>query len=229
MVDFNGVLQAPGSEFWDQARSRGDEVARQLDDGMQLAFHTQPDIGAAWMRGELDATGALRRMGVDLTADGLAASLLRELADSIASMPVDAGVTELLSSWRGRSPLFLATDNIAEMNAVFEKSRISGNGGTLTLAGVAPLFDGIICSASEGLLKADPPAGGFFRSWAAQHALEPEDILLIDDREPNCAAWRQAGCAAVRWELGHDPLDELDKAVAGWLGQHGEAAVDGTS
>jgi len=223
MVDFNGVLQVPGTEFWDQARARGDEVASQLDHGMDLAFHAQPDIGAAWMRGELDATGALRRMGVDLTVDGLAASLLRELADSIAGMPVDAGVAGLLSSWRGRSPLFLATDNIAEMSVVFEKARVSGDGGDLTLAGAAPLFDGIVCSAATSALKRDP-GGAFFRGWAAEHALPHPGILLIDDREVNCAAWKQAGGAAIRWELGQDPLDDLDEAVTTWLGQREQLA-----
>lgn len=214
-LDFGGVFQA-GGEFWARARAAGDETGRRIEAGMDRIFHHDKRVSDAWMRGELDARQVLAEMGVDLSRPRLEDWLLRELAVSIAGLPVDAGVENLVRAWRERVTVILATDNVREFRLVVEESR-TGGGEAGTLAGAAPLFDGIICSASEGALKADPPAGVFFRSWAARNALDPGDILLVDDRELNCAAWQQAGGAAVRWRLGQDPLDVLDTAVAGWL------------
>lgn len=197
-------------------RARGDDAARQLEAGMQLIWHTDKTISDAWMRGELDARQVLLRMGIDLARPSLEDRLLRELDASIAGLPVDTGLERLVRAWRESVIVVLATDNIRELRLVFEKAR-AAEGEAGTLAGIAPLFDGIVCSATEGCLKADVPAGGFFRSWAMQNALEPEDILLIDDRKANCAAWRQAGGAAVCWQLGLDSPGDLDDAVAGWL------------
>lgn len=214
-LDFGGVLQS-GGEFWDKARARGDETGRQLEAGMQLIWHADKTISNAWMRGEIDARQVLLRMGIDLAMPGLEDRLLRELDASIAALPVDAGVERLVRAWRENVVVVLATDNTREFKQVFLNAQ-AGGGEDATLAGIAPLLDAIICSASEGCLKADPPPGVFFRSWAGQHALDPGDILLIDDREDNCAAWRQAGGDTVCWKLGQDPLGDLGKAVAGWL------------
>jgi len=59
--------------------------------------------------------------------------------------------------------------------------------------------------------------------------LTHDSILLIDDRLRNCEAWRRAGGAAVRRELGRDPLDDLGKAVDGWLGQREQLAARAAS
>lgn len=226
-LDFGGVVQA-GGEFWDQARDRGDEIGRQLEAGMQFVWRTDKTISDAWMRGKIDTRQVLARMGIDLARPGIEDRLLQELDASIAALPVDAGLVQLVSAWRARAIVVLATDNVRAFQTVFRQAQ-TGEGGGLTLAGIAPLFDGIICSASEGCLKSDPPAGGFFRSWAARNALAPGDILLVDDREANCAAWRQADGAAVRWELRQDLLGDLGRAVSGWLDRREQARPAATA
>lgn len=224
-LDLGAVFQS-GGEFWDQARARGDDTGRQLEAGMRSIWGPEKAVSDAWMRGELDERQVLARMGIDLTRPGLEDRLLRELDASIAALPVDTGLQRLVKEWREQAIVVLATDNVRSLELVFKKARAAG-GKDGTLAGAAPLFDAVICSASEGLLKADPPPGGFFRSWAAQNALKPEDILLIDDREANCAAWRRAGGSAVCWEQGRDPLDELGVVVAAWLATDPAPAAGG--
>lgn len=81
--------------------------------------------------------------------------------------------------------------------------------------GYDDLFD-VSCYSCE--LKAAKPDPEFFRRAAALIGSEPTTICFVDDTERNVAAAREAGLAAVHWELdqGHALLLDLlaDNGVA---------------
>jgi putative hydrolase of the HAD superfamily len=58
----------------------------------------------------------------------------------------------------------------------------------------ARLFDREFYSYALGIAKPDP---GFFRAVVEQLALAPEQLLFIDDHEPNVLGAREAGLQAA--------------------------------
>lgn len=58
-------------------------------------------------------------------------------------------------------------------------------------------FDGVLVSGTVGLIKPDP---AIFELFAAQHAVDPEHAVFVDDSPKNVAAGRRAGFDAIRFE-----------------------------
>lgn len=69
-------------------------------------------------------------------------------------------------------------------------------------------LDWTFVSCRTGVRKPDPAA---YRCVVEKLELPPDDLLLIDDRERNCEAAREAGIRAVRFE-GAEPLRDLLQA-----------------
>ena len=69
--------------------------------------------------------------------------------------------------------------------------------------GIHDLFDAVVCSAEVGVAKPDPT---IYRLAAEQVGLPPEACVFVDDYEPNVAAAREVGMAAIffRIDRGHD-------------------------
>lgn len=115
----------------------------------------------------------------------------------------------------------MASDNIREFVEVFEQARTAGTadpGTADTLVGVAPLFDGIMCSCDLRALKGYPATVYHVENWLKERDLAPEDTILIDDTQLNCQWWDDADGTAVHYAIGDD-IAELDGAVSGWLAE----------
>jgi len=69
--------------------------------------------------------------------------------------------------------------------------------------GIHDLFDAVVCSAEVGIAKPEP---AIYRLAAERVGLPPEACLFVDDYEPNVAAAREVGMAAIffRIDRGHD-------------------------
>lgn len=57
-------------------------------------------------------------------------------------------------------------------------------------------FDAVINSAEEGVVKPEPV---IYRTAATRLGLHPEEILFIDDKQPNVLAAKQVGMCAVKF------------------------------
>lgn len=82
--------------------------------------------------------------------------------------------------------------------------------------GYDDLFDVSCYSAELRLAKPDP---AYFRRAAELIDVPPEEVLFVDDVEPNVASARDVGMAGVHWHLrdGHELLEKL-------LAEHGVCA-----
>ncbi|MBF8188788.1 hypothetical protein ITP53_24245 [Nonomuraea sp. K274] len=94
--------------------------------------------------------------------------------------------------------------------------RPAGHRSAATLAQWAFFCDDMICSSDVAVLKSEGPVG-FFGPWLSRHGMTFHDALLIDDREDNCAAFRQQGGTALRWRMGADDITEAATALSRWL------------
>ncbi|MDH2412792.1 HAD-IA family hydrolase [Nocardioides sp. CER19] len=79
--------------------------------------------------------------------------------------------------------------------------------------GYDDLFDVSCYSAELGLAKPDP---AYFRRALELIGAPPEQVLFVDDVEPNVDGAREVGMAGIHWHLrdGHDQLEKL-------LAEHG--------
>lgn len=221
-VDWGGVLS--NDEYWTLLRAEGGDLGRRLDAGMDWAWHERPEVAAGWMLGKLSTSDVLARMELPPAADQ--EFLRRRLSEDMTAMRVPPGTAAVLARWREKALLIAASDNIREFADVFEKSRMEGAGGNgpaATLAGVAPLFDGVLCSCDIRGLKGYPATVHHFRDWLERHDLAAEDTILIDDKQSNCQWWTDAGGTAYRYTIGGD-IAELDATVSGWLAERVFAA-----
>jgi putative hydrolase of the HAD superfamily len=76
--------------------------------------------------------------------------------------------------------------------------------------GIHDLFDTIVCSAVVGMAKPDPRV---YRLAAERLGLASAECLFVDDHEPNVAAARELGMAAVHFRVHHG--DDLAEQLAG--------------
>lgn len=219
MIDWGGVLSS--DEFWLSLRGGDGELSRQLDAGMEKVWHQDDVIADEWMRGRLAAAEVIEKMGISPGTRADMDFLIRRLGEDIAAMRVDTGVAGLLTKWQEQALLVLASDNVYEFADTFERARAGGGAG-LSLAGIAPRFEAIICSCETGTLKASFGSGRHFKEWLDSKDLVIDDALLIDDKPENCRQWERHGGTAVRWKLG-DRLEDLDAAVSRWLTERSAA------
>lgn len=84
--------------------------------------------------------------------------------------------------------------------------------------GYDALFDVSCYSAELGVAKPDPD---YFRAAARLIGAAPEQVVFVDDTEPNVAAARRVGMAGIHWHLrdGHALLEKM-------LADHGVVAAD---
>lgn len=68
--------------------------------------------------------------------------------------------------------------------------------------------DGILVSGEEGLIKPDPQ---IYKRLMERFVLQAENTVFIDDSAVNCAAARELGMDAVRFENAPQLLKELKK------------------
>jgi len=120
--------------------------------------------------------------------------------------------------------IVLATDNMDCFYDSLQRARQlsiqSGdvNNETTPFISTARMFDDVLCSSRQRVLKREDPQR-FYGGWIRTHALDFSDLLLLDDLEINCAAFRSAGGTAIRvQENGSmEQIDVIRTQVAHWL------------
>ncbi|HEY6793091.1 MAG TPA: hypothetical protein VI248_00235 [Kineosporiaceae bacterium] len=225
-VDWHGVLSR--SPFW--ASIVGDArhpLHRPLRARIGRLF-TDPVLMSTWMTGQRRTVDVVAGLDVQAGARYGTDYLCRQLERDCRSMRVNVDLLRLLQPVRERAFVVVATDNVDSFAEAFRRlaarpARVAAEPEAAdTLAFWARACDDLICSSDMGALKAADPQA-FFGPYLAACGLRFADALLVDDRSDNCAAFRRAGGAALRWTMHTDPLADVAAALRAWLGDAGPA------
>jgi putative hydrolase of the HAD superfamily len=87
---------------------------------------------------------------------------------------------------------------------------------------VDELFEVVVDSAFVGMRKPEP---GIYRLTLDRLGLEPQACVFVDDLEVNCAAARELGIAAVRFEETEQAIRDLRAALDGRVPDGGSGAA----
>jgi hypothetical protein len=199
-VDWHGVLS--NDPYWASILNGTRRKLRTaLKERLNEVF--DPDCGLSddWMRGHTTTGALFTRVGRALSRREQHDFLERRIVQDCVEMRLERSLTRFLRAHaREDFRAVLATDNTADFERAFHVARSARRreGSGMTLKDVAPLFDGILCSAQCGLLKHEDPQR-FFGPWLDENGLSFSDALLIDDRVDNCAAFVDSGGQAIVW------------------------------
>jgi hypothetical protein len=173
-----------------------------------------------WMKGQLSSTQVIAGMGIKLDRRFRDDFLHRRLLIDCARMRVNVPLFKLLREAKASASIVVATDNMDCFADTFRRVRKTRrpveHSSAATLAEWAFVCDDIISSSDVAAFKSEDPIV-FFRPWLSRHGMTFHDALLIDDREDNCAAFRQHGGTALRWRMGGDDVTEAATALSRWL------------
>ncbi len=197
-VDWHGVLSR--DPFWLSILHNSDHPLHfQLTGAAEVLFQDESLIHD-WMRGDVSAHQILDSFDIKPDDSFPADYLSRKLVEDCQLMQVNQRLVQILRETRQQGiGIVLATDNMD----CFQEALQDANGQrplttqsveeeTLSFRQAAQLFDEVLCSCSQRVLKRENPER-FYGSWLSAHALEFEDALLLDDLEVNCSAFQSAG------------------------------------
>jgi len=220
-VDWHGVLSR--SPFWGSIVT---DAQHPLHRPVRLALGrllADPVAVGDWMTGRRSTPEVVVGLGVDGGARHGPDYLCRQLEKDCRAMHVNADLVRALQPVRERAFVVVATDNVDVFADVFRRLAPRPPVVDDTLAACATGCDDLVCSSDVGTLKADAQA--FFGPYLTACGLGFADALLVDDRSDNCAAFRAAGGAALRWTMHTDPVGVLVSGVHTWLDAVGAAAA----
>lgn len=215
-VDWHGVLSL--DPFWksldviDSSRFRSI-----LQFELSQLFSSDSASLDDWMRGNLrvqDVTPAAREaLGRRRRWDFLE----RRFLEDCQQMHVHPELFVQLAALAKDAFVVVATDNAVEFEDAFwaAKGRLRRSDGAPRLIELAAVIDDMICSGTQGVLKAEDPSA-FFGPWLAAHDLDFSEALLVDDRSDNCAAFLAAGGHALVWPRGEH---EAQAEALGYIGE----------
>jgi hypothetical protein len=216
-VDWHGVLSC--DPFWASIRDNPRHpLHSQLAESLAPIF--TGDGAHAWMKGQLSSAQVIAGMGIQLDRRFRDDFLQRRLLADCARMRVNVPLFEMLRELKTSASIVVSTDNADCFADTFRRvrktQRPAGHRPAATLADWAFVCDDMICSSDVAVLKSEGIVG-FFGPWLSRHGMSFQDALLIDDREDNCAAFRQQGGTALRWRMGADDITEAATALSRWL------------
>lgn len=187
-VDWDGVLcEQP---FWHHL-----PCEHPLRSEVAPALFSDRETLERWMRGELDDIDAMAGIvSPDAMVDALL-QLQRSVLRFQASEQMLSVVEDACDTYDAMA--VLATDNMPVFERLVERTEFWGRG----------LFSDVLCSSGLGALKRNPERfyGAALREWN----LAPEQALLIDDREENCAAFRAWGGQAIQFRSPTQAREEI--------------------
>jgi FMN phosphatase YigB (HAD superfamily) len=176
----------------------------------------------AWMKGRLSSVQVIAGLDIKLDRRFRDDFLHRRLLTDCARMRVNVPLFELLREVKTSASIVVATDNMDCFADTFRRirktGRPAGRRSAATLAQWAFVCDDMICSSDVAAFKSEDPVT-FFGPWLSRHGMTFHDALLIDDREDNCAAFRQQGGTALHWRMGADDIAEAATALSRWLAE----------
>jgi len=184
--DFGGVLTSPISEGFLAYQEESNVSLEELGSAMARAAddHGEHPLYAL-ERGELTEREFAERLERELPG-GFSLTRLRELY--FERLVPNAPMIGFARSLRERGlRTALLTNNVREWEPLWRAK----------LPELDEIFEVVVDSAFVGLRKPDPR---IYELTVERLGTEPGDCVFVDDLEVNCAAARELGMAAVRFE-----------------------------
>jgi epoxide hydrolase-like predicted phosphatase len=184
--DFGGVLTSPISEGFLAYQEESNVSLEELGKAMARAAddHGEHPLYAL-ERGELTEREFAERLERELPG-GFSLTRLRELY--FERLVPNAPMIDFARSLRERGlRTALLTNNVREWEPLWRAK----------LPELDEIFEVVVDSAFVGLRKPDPR---IYELTVERLGTEPADCVFVDDLEVNCAAARELGMAAVRFE-----------------------------
>ncbi|MCK9248303.1 MAG: HAD family phosphatase [Solirubrobacteraceae bacterium] len=192
LVDFGGVLTTSVFDAFGRFCVGHGLVETRFADLLREE-RSAADLLVAVEKGELPVAEFERRfaplLGPDVPAEGLVRGLT-------AALEPDAAMVEAVAALRASG---------------VRTALVSNSMGDDPYAGLEldRLFDHVVLSERVGMRK---PSRAIYRHALALVDVDPQDAVLVDDLEQNCAAARRLGMGAVHHTDARSTIDALQRA-----------------
>ncbi len=210
-VDWHGVLSL--DPFWMSIiHNEEHPLHSSLSEAVRYLFAENDSLVRDWMRGNITTSQIVDSLQIEANPEFPPDYLARKSVDDCQLMRVNSQLILLLqSAQQTGTAIVLATDNMdcfhdAILRARQQSPRLKETKTTSFFA-TARLFDDVLCSSTQRILKSEDPRR-FFEHWLSSHALDFNNALLLDDLKINCSAFHDAGGTAVRYNS-----DSLENAA----------------
>jgi epoxide hydrolase-like predicted phosphatase len=199
--DFGGVLTSPISEGFLAYQEESNVSLEELGRAMaRAAEHHGEHPLYALERGELTEREFAERLERQLPG-GFSLTRLRELY--FERLVPNGPMIDFARSLRERGVrTALLTNNVREWEPLWRAK----------LPELDEIFEVVVDSAFVGLRKPDPR---IYELTVERLGTEPGDCVFVDDLEVNCAAARELGMAAVRFEDTGAAIAAVEVALGG--------------
>ncbi len=201
ICDFGGVLTTPLQEGFLAYQEESGVSLEELGKAMGRAAEEHGDHPLfALERGEI--TEAEFRDRIQRHLDGRF-DLTRLRALYFERLDPNRAMIEFVRELRGRSVrAALLTNNVREWEPLWRSK----------LPEIDELFELVVDSAFVGLRKPDPAI--FLLTLERLGGVTPERCVFLDDLDVNCAAARELGMAAVRYESAEQAIPAVESALS---------------
>jgi putative hydrolase of the HAD superfamily len=201
ICDFGGVLTTPLQEGFLAYQEESGVSLEDLGRAMGRAAEEHGDHPLFMLeRGEISELEFRARIEHHLE-DGFDLTRLRALY--FERLEPNGAMIDFVRELRGRGVrAALLTNNVREWEPLWRAK----------LPEVDELFELVVDSAFVGLRKPDPAI--FTLTLERLGGVAPERCVFLDDLDVNCAAARQLGMAAVRFETAEQAIPEVESALA---------------
>jgi putative hydrolase of the HAD superfamily len=201
ICDFGGVLTTPLQEVFLAYQEESGVSLEDLGTAMGRAAEEHGDHPLFMLeRGEISEVEFRARIDRHLE-DGFDLTRLRALY--FDRLEPNGAMIDFVRELRGRGVrAALLTNNVREWEPLWRAK----------LPEVDELFELVVDSAFVGLRKPDPAI--FRLTLERLGGVAPERCVFLDDLDVNCAAARELGMAAVRFETAEQAIPEVESALA---------------
>lgn len=202
-VDWHGVLSQ--DPFWISIlHNRQHPLYQQLTKATEDLFTRQVDRVHHWMRGNLTANQIIESFQMTPGPEFPRDYLNHKLIEDCQFMRINAQLVRSLKDAKTSGiKIVLATDNMDCFSEAIQQAkqhRKCFEEETISFAATVQLFDDILCSSEQRVLKREDPQH-FYEGWLKRQSFKFSDAILLDDLELNCDVFRAAGGFARQWNL----------------------------
>jgi putative hydrolase of the HAD superfamily len=201
ICDFGGVLTTPLQEGFLAYQDESGVSLEELGKAMGRAAEEHGDHPLFVLeRGEITEAEFRARIERHLE-DGFDVARLRTLY--FERLEPNTAMIEFVRGLRGRGVrAALLTNNVREWEPLWRAK----------LPEIDELFEVVVDSAFVGLRKPDPAI--FELTLERLGGVAPERCVFLDDLDVNCAAARELGMAAVRFESAEQAMRAVESALS---------------
>jgi len=201
--DFGGVLTSPLLRSFAAFQDEAGVPLEALGRAMQVIAEREGENPLFVLeRGEMSEPAFLGTIGAELELRlGRPVEMHTFAERYFASLTANDVLIEHLRGLRDRGlRLAMLTNNVREWEPRWR-----------AMLPVDELFELVVDSAFVGLRKPDPE---IYRLTCSRLGVEPGECLFLDDLEPNVAAARELGMAAVQFVDNEQAIPEMDALLA---------------